>query len=232
MTEQERDTFDRQGYLVIEDALSDDEPAELNWLVDDRDLADPALVTGEGRCRSQEGTGAGGLEWGTPFCDLLDHERVCQVLHRARTTTTEVGSVWRPSSGPPCGREHRLRVSTTVDTVRAGALPPHPARRHVRREGHRGVEPPGRRPKPWRTCPRTSSPRRPRRGRSWCSRALTHGTTPWVADRRRRSLRFAYDPGHQAISHPSPEPPEDVDITPHQPKLFGPAYDDRGLFED
>ena len=92
--------FDLQGYLVIENALSADEVAALNALIDAQGLPPPdvsprfgsaptlaaSLVKPEDSPESKlkgdrdKPVGAGFLEWGKPFCDLLDHESIMPVL--------------------------------------------------------------------------------------------------------------------------------------------------------
>ena len=92
--------FDLQGYLVIENALSQDEVAELNRLIDAQNLPPPeesprfgsaptlgaSLIKPEDSPESQRRgdraapVGSGFLNWGKPFCDLLDHPAIMPVL--------------------------------------------------------------------------------------------------------------------------------------------------------
>src|SRR5215211_7968126 len=67
--EVERYLFDLQGYLVIQDVLSAEELAELNRLVDERNLPGPGLAV-------SQASFSGFLSWGKPFCDLLDHPKL------------------------------------------------------------------------------------------------------------------------------------------------------------
>ena len=89
--------------LVIENALSGDEVATLNRLIDQQNLpppsrsidafrqrANPGFVAGEslnpgvpeGEARTDQTVpvGSGFLNWGKPFCDLLDHPVIMPVL--------------------------------------------------------------------------------------------------------------------------------------------------------
>ena len=68
--------FDVQGYLVIEDALNTAEVATLNRLLDVQQLPAPGHPQRFGRAPD----GPGFLEWGQPFCDLLDHHRIMPIL--------------------------------------------------------------------------------------------------------------------------------------------------------
>ena len=68
--------FDVQGYLVIEDALNKAEVATLNRLLDVQQLPAPGQTQRFGRAPD----GPGFLEWGQPFCDLLDDQRIMPIL--------------------------------------------------------------------------------------------------------------------------------------------------------
>ena len=72
--------FDLQGYLVIENALSSEKVATLNELMDQQDLPGPADSPRFGSAAGAAPEGPGFLEWGKPFCDLLDHPRIMPVL--------------------------------------------------------------------------------------------------------------------------------------------------------
>ena len=72
--------FDLQGYLVIEDVLS---AAEVGVLKDAIAAQDPELSEGLSRFGAASGstaTASGFLDWGQPFCDLLDHEAILPIL--------------------------------------------------------------------------------------------------------------------------------------------------------
>ncbi len=92
--------FDLQGYLVIENALSAEEVATLNHLIDAQNLPPPeesprfgsaptlgsSLIAPESvpESRMNRGqtapVGSGFLDWGKAFCDLLDHPAIMPVL--------------------------------------------------------------------------------------------------------------------------------------------------------
>ncbi len=93
--------FDLQGYLVIEDALSAQEVATLNRLIDEQNLPAPeesprfgsaptlasSLVKRESAVPESMAiadkaarVGSGFLGWGKAFCDLLDHRAIMPVL--------------------------------------------------------------------------------------------------------------------------------------------------------
>ncbi|MEZ4621816.1 MAG: phytanoyl-CoA dioxygenase family protein [Caldilineaceae bacterium] len=68
--------LDLQGYLVIENALSADEVATLNRLINDQQLPPPGKTQRFGSAPE----GAGFLDWGQPFVDLLDHPTLMPIL--------------------------------------------------------------------------------------------------------------------------------------------------------
>ena len=82
MNEVERYLFDLQGYIVLYDVLGKDDLAALNALLDEQSLHIPPNSTGSlifGRS-NEDGHPGGFLEWGKPFCDLLDHPRIMTTL--------------------------------------------------------------------------------------------------------------------------------------------------------
>ena len=93
--------FDLQGYIVIEDALSAQEVATLNRLIDEQNLppprestrfgsaptlasslvkAEPGVPEGMARADQRAPVGSGFLSWGKAFCDLLDHPAILPAL--------------------------------------------------------------------------------------------------------------------------------------------------------
>src|SRR5262245_53309744 len=72
--------FDLQGYLVIHDVLSADERAELNRLIDAQGLPSPRESIRFGSAAGKHGPDHGFLNWGEPFCRLLDHEAIMPML--------------------------------------------------------------------------------------------------------------------------------------------------------
>ena len=69
--------FDLQGYLVIENVLSEAEVSRFNDLLDKQELPAPGQTQRFGS--APEGT-PGFLQWGKPFCDLLDHPKILPIL--------------------------------------------------------------------------------------------------------------------------------------------------------
>src|SRR5262245_33999420 len=72
--------FDLQGYLVIHNALGAAEVAELNRLIDAQRLPGPRESIRFGSAAGKHGPDHGFLNWGEPFCRLLDHEAILPIL--------------------------------------------------------------------------------------------------------------------------------------------------------
>lgn len=72
--------FDLQGYLVIHDVLGAAEVAELNRLIDAQRLPSPRERIRFGSAAGKHGPDHGFLNWGEPFCRLLDHEGIMSIL--------------------------------------------------------------------------------------------------------------------------------------------------------
>src|SRR5438045_6322941 len=72
--------FDLHGYLVIHNVLSAAELAELNRLIDAQQLPSPRERIRFGSAAGKHGLDHGFLNWGEPFCRLLDHEAIMPIL--------------------------------------------------------------------------------------------------------------------------------------------------------
>src|SRR5438067_785160 len=72
--------FDLQGYLVIHDVLGAAEVAELNRMIDAQQLPSPRESVRFGSAAGKHGPDHGFLNWGKPFCRLLDHKAILPIL--------------------------------------------------------------------------------------------------------------------------------------------------------
>src|SRR3989442_4028137 len=72
--------FDLQGYLVLHNVLGAAEVAELNRLIDAQRLPSPRERIRFGSAAGLHGPDHGFLNWGEPFCRLLDHEAILPIL--------------------------------------------------------------------------------------------------------------------------------------------------------
>jgi len=254
LTDAGRYLFDLQGYLVLEDVLEGAEVAELNRLIDEQDLPEPPKDSGSARF------GREFLEWGQPFCDLLDHEQIVPVLRELLgegfRLDHQYGIYLRKGTGslnlhgggtpydPPeyfhfenggmingltvvswnlrdTGPEHGGFCCLPGSHKANYPLPDGIAEEHATAEDLESV-------------PRkVVVPEAPAGSVTIFTEALTHGTAPWVADHQRRSLLYKYSPAQQSWSGRYPEPPEGVELTERQEKLFEPPYfNDHPSLED
>ena len=72
--------FDLQGYLVIENVLTPTEVVTLNQLIDQQHLPTPDKQIRFGHAGGGAPAGPGFLDWGQPFCNLLDHMEIMPML--------------------------------------------------------------------------------------------------------------------------------------------------------
>ena len=254
--------FDLQGYLVIDEALSANELAQLNELIDRQDLPIPEKGLRFGGVAGGAPEGPGFLEWGRPFCDLLDHKVIMPILRFTLGDCFRLDRLYgmRMSEGMPRGKLHADYGATSPTS---GALPGE--RYHLRDSEISGgfvvvawnlMESgpehggfcciPGSHksnfilPKKIAEGPEQSSsvviPPAPAGSVSLFTEALTHGTAEWTAKHERRTLLYKYCVSHTAWSSRRVLPPAGVELTPRQKILFGEPADPHrffpSLFED
>ena len=255
LSEEERYQFDRTGYVVLEDVLSESEVGVLNELIDDRELPEPTREPGSGRRFNDF------LAWGQPFCELLDHDRVLFAL--------------RDILGEDSFRldhYYGIYMEAGCETLglHGGGTPHDPAQYYVHHDGSMyngltvvawnladtGPEDGGFCCIPGSHRSNYECPASVREGVSAAdtpgelpdivevpsvaagsvlifTEALTHGTAPWVGEHQRRSLLYKYSPGHMSWGNQYPEPPEGIEFTERQERLFEPphVYKRTSLFE-
>ncbi len=254
LTDTGRYLFDLHGHLVIEDVLSPDEVDTLNELIDQQELPEPPKDSAAGRFNDF-------LEWGEPFCDLLDHDVIMAVLEellgdgfrldhyygiylREGTGTLNLHGGGTPYDPPEyfhfedIGMVNGLTVvswnlrDTGPEHGGFCCLPgshkanyPYP---DTIAEAHAGATTLEEEPD------ELVVPEGPAGSVTIFTEALTHGTTPWVAEHNRRSLLYKYSPAQQSWSSSYPDPPTSVDLTERQETLFEPPYHHGrpSLFED
>lgn len=244
MHELEKYLFDLQGYLVIEDVLDAGEVAELNRLIDEQRLPEPGVEVRDQRFGGTGDASAGFLEWGGPFCALLDHERVMPAL--------------RFILGDGFRLDHLygiyMRPGTEGLKLHGGSTPYDPPEYYHFRDGRMfngltvapwalvdmGPESGGFLCVPGSHKSNYPCPEEVRRHheRAACvavprvragsvvifTEALTHGTAPWRGRRQRRTLLFKYSPAQQSWGRMYPAPPSGVELTPRQRLLLEPPY--------
>lgn len=248
--EMHRYLFDLAGFMVIPDVLGRAEIDELNGLIDAQELPPP-------REKIRFGSAAGGapecpgfLEWGKPFCDLLDHPRIMPLLQLTLGDWFRLDRLYGINMEAGMG-EYQLH---------GGNAPYSPAEYYHVRNGRihnaftvvswnladTGPEHggfccvPGShksnfvRPNPIPTvnqgrwtmmdgdslAPGVVIPEAPAGSVVLFSEALTHGTAPWTGAHQRRTLLYKYCQSHLAWSARRVRPPESVPLTPRQQILF------------
>src|SRR5436309_10598867 len=109
--------FDLQGYLVIHNVLGAAEVAELNRLIDAQRLPSPRERIRFGSAAGLHGADHGFLNWGEPFCRLLDHEAILPILRLRLGDCFRLDRLYgiRMHKGQtmgPCTRTTELRRAT------------------------------------------------------------------------------------------------------------------------
>ena len=248
--EMQRYLFDLAGFMVVPDVLGQAELAELNRLIDAQELPSPRDEVRFGMSPKGPTACAGFLEWGKPFCDLLDHPRIMPLLQ------VTLGDWFRLDRLYGINMEAGMRFGE----LHGGNAPYSPGEYYHVRDGEiqnsftvvswnlvdTGPEHggfccvPGShksnfvRPNPlpavthghWEMmdgdalAPGVVIPEAPAGSVVLFSEALTHGTAPWKGPHQRRTLLYKYCESHIAWSTRRVPPPASVPLTPRQQILF------------
>ena len=247
MDELQKYLFDLQGYLVIEDALTDEEVATLNELISQQDMSTekpgrPLFAYAGGGSP----TGPGFLAWGQALCDLLDHEAIMPVLRFRLGDCFRLDRLYGilMRKGMTKGKLHSdYGASSPIATSVPGEYYQYPVN-----ELHSGFAVvswnltesgpgiggfcciPGSHKSNYRLPQELVDagedsrhvviPRAPAGSVTVFTEALTHGTTSWNAEHERRTLLFKYCVSQMAWGTNRVEPPADHAITPRQRLLF------------
>ena len=235
--------FDLQGYLVIKDALSPDEVATINATLDEHQLPEEGSRERFGSAPD----GPGFLDWGEPFCNLLDHETVMPILRQ------QLGD---------CFRLDRIYGICMEEGMRRGALHAD----YGASSPFSGVEEgeyyafksnqiyngfmvvtwnltdsgpdmggfcciPGSHKSNYKvpsaifdspeTSPAVVMPQAPAGSVTLFTESLTHGTAAWRSKAGRRSLLYKYCVSHMAWKSSRVQIPDSVKLTERQEILFG-----------
>jgi len=258
--------FDLNGYLVIEDALTPAEVAALNQLIDDQNLPPPtesprfgsaptlgaSMLTvdvapeAKNRADRYKPVGSGFLNWGKPFCDLLDHPAIMPLLRLRLGDAFRLdrlyGMLMRPGM-TYVGLHADYGASAPQSNVKPGEY--YGFRSNQIYEGFivvgwalsdAGSEHGGfccipgshksnyRLPQPisdnFESSPHVILPAMPAGSVILFSEALTHGTAPWRAEHERRILLYKYCVSHLVWTSKRVEMPTDVELTPRQQILL------------
>ena len=248
--------FDLQGYLVIEDALSPEKVAILNELLDRQE----PLTTGKS---PRFGSAAGGapacpgfLDWGQPFCDLLDHAAVMPVLRFRLGDCFRLDRLYgiRMHQGDSSGQLHSdYGASASTAGLTPGEY--YAPRSNAIDSGFVVVAwslsasgpqyggfccIPGSHKCNYKLpqviaaareeAPCAVIPPVPAGSAILFTEALTHATAAWRGPHERRSLLYKYCVSQMAWSSKRVQPPAKLELTPRQQILFSEPGDPYRFF--
>ena len=258
--------FDLHGYLVIENALSAQVVAEINRLIDAQNLPPPeesprfgsaptlgaSLIKPEDSPESQRQAdraapvGSGFLNWGKPFCDLLDHPAIMPVLRFRLGDAFRLDRLYgmymrqgqsyfklhadygasAPQENVAPGEYYAFRSNQIYEgfIVVAWALsdagPEHGGFCCIPGSHKSHYRLPRLISHADHNSPHVVMPKMPAGSVILFSEALTHGTAAWRAEHERRTLLYKYCVSHLAWTSKRVEAPVDVALTPRQQILL------------
>lgn len=238
--------FDLQGYLVIEDVLSKDEVRILNELIDKQELPDPEEKIRFGSAAGAHPEGPGFLEWGSPFCNLLDHPKIMPILRFRLGDCFRLDRIYglHMRKGMPRGKLHADYGATAKTSGARGGEYFHLGDSrslngftvvawNLTSSGPRSGGfccIPGshksnfKLPNKIAEAPEETAcfviPNAPAGSVTLFSEAVTHGTAAWEAKHDRRALLYKYCVSETAWSANRVRPPENVCLSQRQNILF------------
>ncbi|MEE2657673.1 MAG: phytanoyl-CoA dioxygenase family protein [Candidatus Latescibacterota bacterium] len=236
MTDLEKYLFDLNGFLVIEDALTADEVAQLNTFVDEH--ADEVRLEGG---KSHQG---GFLTWGQAFVDLLDHASIMPRLKFILGDGFRLDhyyAIYADKGAERLGlhgantpydppeyyhfRDGRMYNGLTVVSWQLTDSGPDCGGFCCVPGSHKANWPLPQEIKEQHIDSDCVSVAAAKTGSVVIfTEALTHGSAPWIADHQRRSLLCKYSPGQQSWSTNHIQPPTGLRLTERQQLLFEPPY--------
>jgi ectoine hydroxylase-related dioxygenase (phytanoyl-CoA dioxygenase family) len=248
--------FDLQGYLVIENVLDTAQLALLNQLIDAQQLPSPREAIRFGSAAGQHGPDCGFLNWGEPFCRLLDHEAIMPVLrfrlgdcfrldrlygirmHKGQTMGSlhaDYGASARNAFTRPGERFHfatnAIYEGFTVAAWNLADAGPAYGGFWCIPGSHKSQF---KLPRQILEAPEKAAcvviPEVPAGAVILFTEAVMHGTALWRADHERRTLLYKYCVSQMAWSRARVLPPPDVPLTPRQQALLGELADPYTFF--
>ncbi len=258
--------FDVQGYLVIEDALNSEEVAALNRLIDKQNLPPPeesprfgsAPTLGASMLQAEDvpesklkadpsaAVGAGFLEWGKPFCDLLDHDAILPVLRFRLGDAFRLDRLYgmymrrgmsygvlhadygatAKQSGVAAGEYYAFRSNQIYDGFIVVAWALSDAGGELggfccvpgSHKSHYKL--PRQIDENFLDSPFVVVPEMPAGSVILFTEALTHGTSTWHGEHERRTALYKYCVSHMAWTSKRVEMPSSIELTPRQQILF------------
>ncbi len=244
--------FDVQGYLVIEDILSPEQIVTFNQLLDEQELPAPGQTQRFGSAPE----GSGFLEWGAPFCELLDHPQIMPIMQFRLGDCFRLDRIYGMymHEGMPNGHLH-ADYGATVPTSGARPGEYYPFRDNQIYNGFVVVAwnmsdsgpdlggfccIPGSHKSNFKLPQQIDEarekascvviPSAPAGSVILFTEALTHGTAAWQGRHERRTLLYKYCVSHMAWTSKRVRPPVNVELTPRQKILFREPADAYGHF--
>ena len=246
--EEQQYLFDLNGYLVIENALTSEEVAELNALIDAQDLPPPPehfprFGSAAGAIRK---TGPGFLQWGEPFCRLMDHPVIMSILRMRLGECFRLERLYGiyMRKGWPAGKLHADYGASSPHALSPpGEYYTFPNNRmssgFVTGSWNLNDTGPGtggfcvvpgshkanfRIPKhiheAHQDSPWVKIVEAPAGSLTLFTEALTHGTARWEGDHERRTLLYKYCVSSMSWGATRVTEPEGIDLTPRQQQLL------------
>lgn len=234
MTEFERYLFDLQGFLIIENALSNDQITALNTLLDKQIGFKDKKNTTKLRADSL-------LSWGKPFRDLIDNPRITpylflllgnfrldhDYLHIIREGIGPIGCHLHGGGTPydPCQyylyKDDGMYNGLTSVVYELNDVHPGDGGFACVPGSHKSNVP---FPKEWLNlespCECVQSVTVKAGTAIIFTEALTHGTLPWRGTSERRTLFYKYSPNVSAWARYYYNPEDYPDLTPSQRQIL------------
>ena len=257
--------FDTFGFLVIDNVLNESELNDLNGIIDDKGITSTDIyqrVYDDGTLRGTVPgggageVGAGFLEWGPQFCDLISHPKLLPILRMIIGDGFRLDHFWgtwtnKGASALPIhggvvpftqtdyyfARGDRMYSGLTNvawNLADSGGI--HGGFMAMPGSHKSNFEIPKDLVSQEEKAFGIMSPLAPAGSVVIFTEALLHGAAPWVAEFQRRTLFFSFCPSHQAYSRKQAVPPTTVKLTTRQRNLFEPpsaphSFDRPTLFE-
>ena len=244
--------FDLQGYLVIENALTPENIATINHLLDEKK---PPVSDRSPRFGSAP-EGSGFLDWGGPFCDLLDHPQIMPILRFRLGDCFRLDRIYgmNMQEGMPKGGLHAdYGAMSPTEGMQPGEY--YPFRDNQIYNGFMVVSwnltdsgpdhggfccIPGSHkshfkvPEEIDEAPEKAScvitPNAPAGSVTLFTESLTHGTAAWKGKHERRTLLYKYCISHMVWTSKRVSPPSNIELTPRQEILFREPGDPHRFF--
>ncbi len=248
--------LDLQGYIVIDGIISTSELEELNEIFEREEGAEKRV--GARFAHSHAPDSPGFLEWGKPFCDLLDHPCIMPILRFRLGEKFRLDRLYATAGRRAWGSPHADYGATSINAKSAAGEYYYFDRREIvdgfmvatwnltdtgpDQGGFYCI--PGSHKSNYRVpasifnapqdSPHVVIPVAPAGSVILFTEALTHGATAWQAEYPRRTLVYKYCVPHMAWRPRRVLSPSNVELTPRQRILLREPADARhfpSLFE-